>query len=327
MKAVVHDTAGPMLKEHSDPVAGAGDAIVSVSRVLLASGDHAGLARRRGFLGIPGSRLVGADLDGRLVAIDPEVPCGRCAHCRGGLAAACPERTTIGARGRDGGLAERIAVPGSNLVAIPASVEPDHATFAGPVGLGSSLARRLRLPEHAFVSVLGDGVASLAAAAALAARHPATRILSDDAFTASVAAKWSLKHRGVSDAGRRHDQEAIAVFSTDPGALAIAAGMLRPRGRIAWCCDGVSPDSEGLDGLRRIEADLLGHSAASVRDGLELLATGTLDPTPLLRRRIGLAEAAIAMTTGRPADLDGTLVVLDEGGGATRRIAAGSASI
>lgn len=330
MRAIVHDTAGPAVVEHPEPAAGTGEVIVSTLRVLLDPSDHASAARRRGHLGVPGRRMVGTAPDGTRTAIDPEIPCGRCRHCRSGLSGACPQRASLGARGRDGGLAERIAVPEPNLVRLPAGLDPDVATLAGPVGLGLGIARRLRLAEDAHLSVIGDGTAALAAAAALASRHPATRLLSDDPFTAAVAAKWSLKHRGVSEAGRRHDQEAIAILDATGGsneALVAAAGMLRPRGRIAWCCSGALADADGLDRLRWIEGELLGHAAMLLPEGLALLATGSFDPTPLLRRRIGLADAAIALSTGRPADLDGTLVVVgDEGLPAVAATRPGSAT-
>jgi threonine dehydrogenase-like Zn-dependent dehydrogenase len=313
VRAVVHDTAGPTMAERPDPPAVFGEIVVEMSRVLLRASDHASESRRRGALGIPGSCLVGRDPNRGLVAIDPVLPCGRCTHCASGLAAACPQRTVIGGRGRDGGLAERVAVPEANLHPLPAELDPDLATLAVPVGIGLALARRLRLAEAAHLSVIGDGIAALAAAAALSTRHPATRLLSDDPFTAGLAAKWSLKHRGLAEAGRRHDQEALAIFSSSSEALAIAAGMLRPRGRVAWCVDGVAPNAEGLDRLRWIEGELLGHATTSIAEALSLLTRPPFDPAPLLRRRIELAEAVIALSTGRPADLDGTLVAIGEG--------------
>jgi len=327
MKAIVHDTAGPTLEgDHPSPAIGPDEILVETARVLLSAGDHAAETRRRGFLGVPGRHVVGRVREGELVAIDPTIPCGRCPHCGTGLAAVCPQRRVVGHHGRDGGLADRIAVPEANLVPLPPGLDLDLAALAGPVGVGLALARRLQLAGASYVSILGDGPTALAAAAALATRHPATRILSDDPFTAAVAAKWSLKHRGVAEAGRRHDQETVAIFRTDPAALAIAAGMVRPRGRIAWCCEGIAPDADGLDALRRAEAELLGHATTSIAEGLDLLASAEIDPSPLLRRRIGLDDAPTALSTGRASDLDGTLVVVGDDAAAPPPNAAGIAS-
>jgi len=321
VRAVVHGTAGPAPTDLPTPTAGPGEGLVEVTGVLLRPIDHASFARPRGVLGVPGTRIVGRR-DGETVAIDPTIPCGRCRHCASGLAAVCPHRVVLGARGRDGGLAEAIAVPDANCHRLPPGLDPDIAVFATSVGMGIPLARRLRLADDAHLSVLGDGVDALATAAALATRHPATRLLSDDPFTAAVAAKWSLRHRGVSEAGRRNDQEAVVVLDRDAAGndtLDVAAGMLRPRGRLAWCCDLPSAADAGLDRLRWIEGELLGQISTSIPDGLRLLADGGLDATPLLRRRITLEETAIALSTGRPAELDGVLVSIGADAGTVRR--------
>ena len=329
MRAIVHDTSGPSPTDLPTPTPGPGEVLVEVTRVLLRPIDHASVARRRGVLGVPGTRVVGRR-DDEPVAIDPTIPCGRCRHCASGLAAVCPYRVILGARGRDGGLAEAVAVPEANCHRLPPGLDPEIAVFAASVGMGIPLARRLRLADAAHLSVLGDGVDALATAAALATRHPGTRLLSDDPFTAAVAAKWSLRHRGVSEAGRRHDQEAVVVLDRDDtgkDTLDVAAGMLRPRGRLAWCCDRLAADEAGLDRLRWIEGELLGQISTSIPDGLRLLADGTLDATPLPRRRIELEQAAIAISTGRPAELDGVLVSIGEDVRAVRRDrAAGTAS-
>lgn len=318
MKAIVQDTAGPSPTDRPRPAAGPDEIVLDVARVLLRAIDHAAPARRRGFLGVPGGCLVGRTAEGVAVAVDPATPCGRCEHCLSGLSAACPNRTILGTRGRDGGLAEAIAVPTANLHPIPAGVDFDAALFAWPIGLGVAVGRRLQLAPEAYITVLGNGVSALAATAGLAVGHPATRLLSDDPLTAKIAAKWSLKHRGVAEAGRRHDQQAVVVFGATGGGdpLSVAAGMLRPRGRVAWCADGLDASREGLDGLRWIEGELFGHVSASIAEALSLLEAGRIDVTSLPRRRIEFDDAGLALSTGRPEELDGTVVVV---GGDPRR--------
>lgn len=318
MRAIVADPGAAALAMRQDPPTGADEVLLRPRRVLLLAADHALPSRRRGFLGVPGACVMGvverptnaqADLPkGMRVVIDPVLPCGRCVHCRSGLAAVCPDRTIAGLRGRDGGLAELMALPAANLLALPDSIDDDRAAFALPIGTAATLERRLGLREEDLVTVLGDGAAALLAAAVMRTRLPRTRLLSDDPATARVAAQWSLPHRPLDDAGRRHDQDAVVLAEVSPRLLDAAAGMLRPRGQLAAMTDGVEPWNAGvLASLRRLEATVVLAGLGRVSDGLAILRRRAIDPLALLRRRASLEEA-VGLLLGPASELDGTLV-------------------
>ena len=168
MRAIVADPGAAALAMRQDPPTGADEVLLRPRRVLLLAADHSAWSRRRGFLGVPGACVMGvverptnaqADLPkGMRVVIDPVLPCGRCVHCRSGLAAVCPDRTIAGLRGRDGGLAELMALPAANLLALPDSIDDDRAAFALPIGTAATLERRLGLREEDLVTVLGEYV-------------------------------------------------------------------------------------------------------------------------------------------------------------------------
>lgn len=318
MRAIVADPGAASLAVRQDPPTGAEEVLLRPRRVLLLAADHALPSRRRGFLGVPGSCVVGvverpadrlADLArGTRVVIDPVVPCGRCGHCRSGLAAVCPDRTVAGLRGRDGGLAELMAIPAANLHLLPDSIDDDRAAFALPLGTAATLDRRLGLREEDLVTVLGDGAAALLATAVLRTRLPRTRLLSDDPATARIAAQWSIRHRPLDEAGRRHDQDAVVLAEVSPRLLDAACGMLRPRGQLALMADGVEPWHAGvLASLRRLEATVVLAGLGRVADGLAILRRRAIDPLALLRRRASL-EDAVGLLLGAAPELDGTLV-------------------
>lgn len=300
-------------------VEGGREALVRVRRVLLAAEDHLDFARRRGFAGIPGSIFLGvveragegSPAAGTRVVADAAIPCGRCASCRSGLAAACPDRVVAGLDRREGALAEFVAMPGDRLAAIPEPVDDDRAAFAPLLGTGAMLDRRLGLGESAFLTVIGRGVAALAAALALRLRHPRARLLSDDPATAAAAERLSLAHRPIGDAGHRRDQDAVVDFDATPRTLEAAAGMVRPRGQIVLAGSAWEPlDAEVLRSLRDVEASILGAGRGRAADGLAILARRAIDPLAMIVRRVGLEEAVAWLGAGSPGDLDGTLVAI-----------------
>ena len=58
---------------------------------------------------------------------------GACARCRAGLSRHCAARTVLGILGRDGALAENVALPVGNLHAVPDALDDDGAAFIEPV--------------------------------------------------------------------------------------------------------------------------------------------------------------------------------------------------
>lgn len=72
---------------------------------------------------------------GTLVAVDPNAACGHCAWCHEGYSNLCPNVAFIGAPPIDGAMTDRIWVPESQLVALPASFTPLDAVMLEPLGV------------------------------------------------------------------------------------------------------------------------------------------------------------------------------------------------
>src|SRR5688500_19085022 len=94
-----------------------GEALV---RVLLAGVCNTDLELVKGyypFAGVPGHEFVGevaagsAEWRGRRVVGEINASCGACATCRAGRRTHCPSRTVLGIKGRDGAMAEYLALP------------------------------------------------------------------------------------------------------------------------------------------------------------------------------------------------------------------------
>jgi threonine dehydrogenase-like Zn-dependent dehydrogenase len=131
---------------------------------------------------IPGHEIGGVLDDGTPVSVEPLQPCGDCPQCRSGDYNMCEKvpGNVLGV-GIDGGMAERIVVPESSLIYLPANVEPGDACLIEPMAVALHGLRKAGLDGDMRVAVVGGGVIGLCAVAAaadacaevsLVARHP-----------------------------------------------------------------------------------------------------------------------------------------------------------
>ena len=90
----------------------------------------------------------GGKFDGQRVAINPLITCGRCRECTGGRRNLCRDRRLLGIE-RQGTFAERVAAPETNLLPVPAGLEPIHAAVAEPCAVAWHAVRLVaRLSAH-----------------------------------------------------------------------------------------------------------------------------------------------------------------------------------
>ena len=139
MKALVYtDTGETIYRDEADPEPGPGDALVQVEAVGICGSDmHAwhGHDPRRIPPLILGHEACGTVLSGaspgERVILNPLITCGKCDCCTTGRSNLCPERELIGMR-IPGAFADRIALPASNLIAVPTGMDPAAAALTEP---------------------------------------------------------------------------------------------------------------------------------------------------------------------------------------------------
>jgi 2-desacetyl-2-hydroxyethyl bacteriochlorophyllide A dehydrogenase len=182
MKALVY--TGPEHLEFgdvADPVPASGDALVKVDSVGICGSDmHAFLGHdeRRPAPLILGhetaGRVVGGKDEGRRVTINPLVTCGKCPACQSGRDNLCPKRQIISMPPREGGFAQYLAMPESNLVTVPEGYPLEKACMAEPIACGWHAARLAEAAAGGYSAdtralVLGGGAIGVGAALSLKA--------------------------------------------------------------------------------------------------------------------------------------------------------------
>jgi 2-desacetyl-2-hydroxyethyl bacteriochlorophyllide A dehydrogenase len=94
---------------------------------------------------------------GERVIIDPELYCGACFHCRIGQTHLCPNGMLIG-RDTDGGFAEYIAAPPSQVFPVPSAIEDRSAPLIQVLTTCVHAQRQVSIFPGESVAVLGLGV-------------------------------------------------------------------------------------------------------------------------------------------------------------------------
>jgi L-iditol 2-dehydrogenase len=304
MKALrLHGAGDLRLNEEPDPRAGEGELLVEVSGVGLCGSDRhwfveggigdAALERPlvlgHEFAGV----VASGPRSGERVALDPAVPCGRCAVCAAGLPHLCPEIRFAGHGSTDGALRSRLAWPARLAHALPDSIPDAEAALLEPLGVALHALRLGHAHEGTTAGVFGCGPIGLLLVQALAARGAEIVVATEPLRHRRTAAEASgATHAVAPEAladvplpGGLGVEVAFEAAGTDE-AVADAIEAVRPGGRVVLV--GI-PDGDRTSFV----------ASAARRKGLTLLLCRRMQPEDL--------PAAIELAAAGRVDL-GALV-------------------
>jgi len=292
------------LGEEAMPRAGPEDSLVEVAAVGLCGSDlhwygEAGIGdarlERPLVLGHEFAGMVrGGPLDGRLVAVDPAIPCGGCQLCRAGCRNLCPAVRFAGHGRVDGALREFLTWPTCLLHPLPEEMSAVQGALLEPLGVALHALDLGHLKAGASVGVFGCGpiglllvqlARSVAAGPVIATdplphrRRAALHSGSDHSWDPSEAAALAGIHSVTGGLGV---DVAFEVAGTQ-AAVDTAVAAVRPGGRVVLV--GIPEDDRTT-----FEASL------ARRKGLTIA---------LVRRMNDAYPRAIRMVTRKAVDLDG----------------------
>lgn len=281
------------------PEAPPGEALVRVRCAGICNTD---LELQRGyypFTGVPGHEFVGlvergpAELAGRRVVGEINAVCGACAACRAGRPTHCERRTVLGIVGRNGALAERLALPAANLHVVPEDLDDEAAVFTEPLAAALEILEQVPIGPGERVLVAGDGKLGQLVARVLAARSPGLLVVGRHASKLALLAALGIR-TGVAD-----DVEAgafdVAVECTgNREGFALARRALRPRGTLVLKSTYAGALTLDASSLVVDEIHVVGSRCGPFAPALRLLAERRVDPRPLVAARYPLARGVEA---------------------------------
>jgi L-iditol 2-dehydrogenase len=247
---------------------------------------------------------------GQRVAIHHHAPCGECRRCRRGHETLC-ER--FRASGLDpGGFAERVRVPAElvgELLELSDGVDPVAATFIEPLGCVLRAQDRAGLRGGDSLLVVGAGVNGLLQIAAAHARAvEAVWVREPRTARLELAEAWGAERHG-------NELVDVAIVCTPkPDAIAAAAASLAPGGTLCLYAPPAPDAPPPLDGTALFLRELTVTASYSagpqdMRDALELIASGQIDPLPLVSHRLALDEIGRALELQRSGEALKVVVV------------------
>jgi threonine dehydrogenase-like Zn-dependent dehydrogenase len=221
---------------------------------------------------------AGSFVPGARVAFLPQVGCGSCAPCRRGDERLCSRMKLIGGQ-IPGGLADTVAVPIGNLVAVPDSVPHPLQVFVEPLAVAVHAAGRVALSSEDDCIVLGCGPIGALVGFVLRARGVAdiTMVDPDEGRRATMAYFGFRVAEAVPIHPDLYDVAFECVGGAKPAEIALAA--VRADGRVVLV--GVAAPTLSFSGvqLQRQERTVTGshmYRRQEFEEAFSLLARGVI---------------------------------------------------
>lgn len=319
---VIHAAHDLRVEPHEAPDPGPGEVRIRIGRGGICGSDlhyyHAGgfgavRVRQPMVLGHEAAGVVeavGAGVThvapGDAVAVNPSLPCGTCAQCLGGRPIHCLEMRFLGSAMRmphvQGAFRSAFTCEAPRAVKLPQGLSVERAAFAEPLSVCLHAASQAGALLGARVLVTGSGPIGVLCAA-VARLAGAREVVVTDLVAAPLAIARAM------GADRTHamgeDPDALAPYAANKGyfdavfeasgsgaALVGALAVVRPGGVVVQV--GVGGDAAiPLSALVAREIRLVGtfRFHAEFGHAVEVLASGRLDPSPMLTEVVPVAEA------------------------------------
>jgi alcohol dehydrogenase len=250
----------------------------------------------------PGQRVVNASM----------ISDGTCPSCRAGRVTQCRGRSLFGYSGvyprLDGGQADLVRVPQADraLRVLPDEVSDEAAVFLAdvlPTGFASVVRGGVSADDTVVVVGCGPvGLVALLLSASLAGRLiavdgvPARRELAAELGAEAIAPEAAAAF--VAEATDGLGADVVIEAAGSPGGLDASLRLARGRGMVSVVGAHFEPDYP-LDNALMFERELtvrfsIGDPTADGDVLLARLASGEVDPTPIVTHRLPLSEAAEA---------------------------------
>ena len=242
---------------------------------------------------------------GDRVAMEPGIPCRRCAHCLSGRYNLCRDVVFYSAPPYDGFFREFVALPEDFCYVLPDNVTTEAGATVEPLAVGLHAIALVGLKPGDEVVVLGAGPIGLLATAAARALG-AGRITAVDLaprrleFALKMGADRTVPAAEAAEALKDSADvvlDCVAVEET----LAQAVGIIKPGGRIAWVGMGAQTATLPFQAFQVKEALVTGVFRYANRFGpaVALLASGAVVTDPLITRRFKFPDVAGALAYAR----------------------------
>jgi threonine dehydrogenase-like Zn-dependent dehydrogenase len=307
MRALVLNRTLEFKRDYPDPSPGPGESLV---RIRMAGVCGTDLELARGYMtfhGVPGHEFVGevvqtkrSDLAGKRVVGEINAACGDCEWCGAGLGRHCPRRTVLGILGRDGAFAEYLCLPDDNLIPVPDSVPDEIAVFTEPLAAAYEIFEQVALTDDQTILVLGDG--RLGAIVAMAIVAQGLKPMIGGHHRDKLARLHSLGFVTEMEANLTTGFDVVIDCTGSAAGFGRALELVRPRGTLILKSTAAGSAPLNLAQIVINEVTVIGSRCGRFAPALDALASGKVDPRPLISAVFPLEDGLAAIAhTGEPS--------------------------
>jgi threonine dehydrogenase-like Zn-dependent dehydrogenase len=295
MRAIVIDNGVSLRTDYPKPAPGE-----VIMRVRLAGICGTDLELARGYMsyrGIPGHEFVGEVVEtqnpalrGRRVVGEINAACGACQACIDGLGRHCRKRTVLGILGRDGAFADYLRLPERNLISLPDSITDEIAVFLEPLAAAYEIFEQIKIPRNQRVLILGDGRLGALVAMAFKAESYAVTV---GGHHPEKAERIGLAAQHEKDLNDRYDVVVDCIGSN--AGFTRALELIRPRGTLILKSTAAASAALNLAPVVINEITVLGSRCGRFAPALDAMASGKIDPRPLISATFPLDDGLHAL--------------------------------
>ncbi|WP_106182071.1 NAD(P)-dependent alcohol dehydrogenase [Prauserella shujinwangii] len=256
---------------------------------------------------------------GTRVALEPGVPCSRCAQCKPGRYNLCPDMRFFGTPPIDGAFCEYVVLREDFAHPVPDSVSDEAAGLLEPLSVGVWACRKARVQPGSRVLITGAGPIGLVAAQTARA-FGATEVVVTDVNPHRLRFAREMRATGTVDASRESladsgfEPDVLLECSGVPSAASEAIRRVGRAGRVVLVGMGGDEIPLPLAHVQGFEIEVTAtfRYANTWPTAIDLAAGGEVDLDRLVTHRFGLDEVEQALTIGARDDTVVKAVVLPQ---------------
>jgi threonine dehydrogenase-like Zn-dependent dehydrogenase len=298
MRAVVVSANGLRLRtDWPLPQLAHDEALIRLSLAGICATDLEIVKGYAGFTGVVGHEFVGvveqcAEVEwvGQRVVGTINLGCRSCSVCLADGPEHCPNRTTLGIRGKDGAFADYLTLPVVNLVAVPDDVPDEVAVFTEPFAAALRIREQLPIHPSQRIAVVGPGRLGLLIGKVLALSGNEVVMLGRNSTSLTLPERWGLPVGYPQDYPADAFDFVVEATGNEAG-LRESLRLVRPRGILTLKSTFHGSPAFDLTKVVVSEINLLGSRCGPFVPALRLLAAGQIPVREMIDGEYSLDEA------------------------------------